>query len=77
MTPRSGEPEWGVNPLYKAAHLLSMIEEAHDVLRKISHPLLGSPSLTVTRANGGHADILQACRIHCDLVLAMLPAHNG
>lgn len=73
----SGSPERGVNPLYKAAHLLSMIEEAHDVLRKISHPLLGSPSLTVTRANGGHADILQACRIHCDLVLAMLPAHNG
>lgn len=33
-----------------------MIAEQHRALQSLSHPLLGAPSLTVTRMNGGHAD---------------------
>jgi acetylornithine deacetylase/succinyl-diaminopimelate desuccinylase family protein len=63
----SGSPERGVNPLYKAARLLQMIERAHEDLRSLHHPLLGSPSLTVTRLNGGHAD--NVTPENCDLLL--------
>ena len=63
----SGSPELGVNPLYKAAVLLQMIERTHQDLRSLSHPLLGSPSLTVTRMNGGHAD--NVTPETCDLLL--------
>jgi acetylornithine deacetylase/succinyl-diaminopimelate desuccinylase family protein len=72
----SGSPERGVNPLYKAARLLLLIEQAHDALRTSSHPLLGSPSLTVTRLNGGHAD--NVTPESCDLLLdrRMIPQES-
>ena len=63
----SGSPERGINPLYKAARLLQMIEQDHAELRSLHHPLLGSPSLTVTRLNGGHAD--NVTPETCDLLL--------
>jgi acetylornithine deacetylase/succinyl-diaminopimelate desuccinylase family protein len=56
LTAHSASPDKGVNPLYKAAELLRMIAEQHRALQRLSHPLLGAPSLTVTRMNGGHAD---------------------
>jgi succinyl-diaminopimelate desuccinylase len=56
VTAHSASPDKGVNPLYKAAELLLMIAEQHRSLQTLSHPLLGAPSLTVTRMNGGHAD---------------------
>lgn len=72
----SGSPDLGVNPLYKAAILLQMIEQTHRDLRSISHPLLGSPSLTVTRLNGGHAD--NVTPETCDLLLdrRMIPQES-
>ena len=72
----SGSPELGVNPLYKAAILLQMIEQAHRELRALTHPLLGSPSLTVTRLNGGHAD--NVTPESCDLLLdrRMIPQES-
>ena len=72
----SGSPEKGVNPLYKAAALLPMIEQEHRNLRLLSHPLLGSPSLTVTRLNGGHAD--NVTPESCDLLLdrRMIPQED-
>lgn len=72
----SGSPELGVNPLYKAARLLAMIERAHAELRSLHHPLLGSPSLTVTRLNGGHAD--NVTPESCDLLLdrRMIPQED-
>ena len=72
----SGSPEKGINPLYKAASLLPMIEQEHRNLRSLSHPLLGSPSLTVTRLNGGHAD--NVTPELCDLLLdrRMIPQED-
>ena len=43
----SASPDKRDNALYKAAQLL-MIEKRHRALSVSSHPLLGSPSLTVT-----------------------------
>jgi acetylornithine deacetylase/succinyl-diaminopimelate desuccinylase family protein len=72
----SGSPDLGVNPLYKAALLLQMIEQTHHALHALIHPLLGSPSLTVTRLNGGHAD--NVTPESCDLLLdrRMIPQES-
>ncbi len=56
VTAHSASPDKGINPLYKAAELLRMIAAEHKALQSQSHPLLGSPSLTVTRMSAGHAD---------------------
>ncbi len=72
----SGSPDLGVNPLYKAAILLQMIEQMNRDLRSLSHPLLGSPSITVTRINGGHADNVtpESCNLLLDR--RMIPQEN-
>lgn len=72
----SGSPDLGVNPLYKAATLLQMIQKMHLSLSALTHPLLGSPSLTVTRLNGGHAD--NVTPESCDLLLdrRMIPQES-
>jgi succinyl-diaminopimelate desuccinylase len=76
VTAHSASPEKGINPLYKAAELLRMIESQHKALQSLSHPLLGSPSLTVTRMNGGHAD--NVTPEFCDLLLdrRMIPQES-
>src|ERR1035441_1033932 len=76
VTAHSASPEKGLNPLYKAAELLRMIESQHKALQSLSHPLLGSPSLTVTRMNGGHAD--NVTPEFCDLLLdrRMIPQES-
>ncbi len=56
-TAHSGIPDAGVNAILKSMPLLRLIEAEHGRLKSgPSHPLVGHPSLTVTRANGGHAD---------------------
>lgn len=67
VTAHSAAPDKGVNPLYKSAELLRMIAREHLSLQSLSHPLLGSPSLTVTRMNAGHAD--NVTPEFCDLLL--------
>ena len=64
----SASPDKGDNALYKAAQLLLMIEKRHHALSASSHPLLGSPSLTVTRIHGGHADnvVPESCEMLLD-----------
>jgi len=64
----SAAPDKGDNALYKAASLLLMIEQRHRALSASSHPLLGSPSLTVTRIHGGHADnvVPELCELLLD-----------
>lgn len=64
----SASPDKGDNALYRAASLLLMIEKSHRNLSASSHPLLGSPSLTVTRIHGGHADnvVPEACELLLD-----------
>lgn len=72
----SASPEKGDNALYRAASLLLMIEAQHRTLSAASHPLLGSPSLTVTRIHGGHAD--NVVPEACDLLLdrRMIPGES-
>ncbi|MCC6889221.1 MAG: M20 family metallopeptidase [Hyphomicrobiales bacterium] len=72
----SASPDRGDNALYRAARLLLMIEDEHRALSGVSHPLLGSPSLTVTRMAGGHAD--NVVPESCDLLLdrRMIPGES-
>ncbi|TKI06006.1 M20 family metallopeptidase [Martelella alba] len=57
VTAHSGTPDLGVNAIYRAAALLTMIEEQHhNNVKRRCHPLVGSATLTVTRILGGHAD---------------------
>ena len=64
----SASPDKGENALYKAASLLLMIEKRHQGLSASSHPLLGPPSMTVTRIHGGHADnvVPESCELLID-----------
>ncbi len=52
----SGMPDLGTNAILKAAPLLSLIVAEHERVRARSHNLVGTASLTVTRALGGVAD---------------------
>ena len=76
LTAHSASPDKGVNPLYKAAELLRMIEEQHRSLQTLCHPLLGAPSLTVTRMNGGHADNVTPEFVELLLDRRMIPGEN-
>lgn len=65
----SGSPHLGENAIFQAGRLMPRIAAFHDeVLAARSHPLVGSPSLTVTRIAGGHADnvIPDACELLLD-----------
>lgn len=63
----SGTPDLGVNAIYQAARLIPHIEAAHARLRARVHPLVGPPSLTVTRLTAGVADNMVPAS--CDLTL--------
>jgi len=64
----SGSPHLGENAIFRAAELMPLLAAFHhDVLTQRSHPLLGSPSLTVTRIHGGHAD--NVIPADCELLL--------
>jgi succinyl-diaminopimelate desuccinylase len=75
-TAHSGMPDLGINAILKASHLLRMIEELHGTVSQRRHELVGSASLTVTRANAGHADNVVPDR--CDLLLdrRMIPGES-
>ena len=68
VSAHSASPDKGDNALYRAASLLKMIEARHRTLSGLSHELLGSPSLTVTRIHGGHADnvVPESCELLLD-----------
>jgi acetylornithine deacetylase/succinyl-diaminopimelate desuccinylase family protein len=68
VTAHSGTPHLGDNAIYRAAQLLKLVEGHHEnEVRCRCHPLVGSASLTVTRALGGHADNVVPGA--CDLLL--------
>jgi acetylornithine deacetylase/succinyl-diaminopimelate desuccinylase len=75
-TAHSGLPDLGINAIFKAAQLLRMIEELHGTVSQRRHELVGSASLTVTRANAGHAD--NVVPDQCDLLLdrRMVPGES-
>ena len=52
----SGTPDKGLNAILASAPLLEAITREHERLRAVTHPLVGSASLTVTRVTGGRAD---------------------
>ncbi len=65
----SGSPHLGENAIFAAGQLMPRIAAYHEeVLAGRSHPLVGSPSLTVTRISGGHSDnvIPDACELLLD-----------
>ncbi len=66
-TAHSGTPDLGVNAIFQAGRLLPRIAAHHRALAALIHPLVGSPSLTVTRAEAGRAD--NVVPDACDLLL--------
>ena len=63
----SGTPDLGVNAIMRAGRLLPRIVALHERLGQRRHPLIGTPSLTVTRAHAGIADNIVPDA--CDLLL--------
>lgn len=63
----SGAPDLGVNAIMQAGRLLPRIMALHRSLAEHLHPLVGAPSLTVTRAQAGLADNIVPD--WCDLLL--------
>jgi acetylornithine deacetylase/succinyl-diaminopimelate desuccinylase-like protein len=66
-TAHSGTPELGVNAIFQAGKLFPRIQALHATLVMHRHPLVGNPSLTVTRALAGKAD--NVVPDSCDLLL--------
>jgi acetylornithine deacetylase len=65
----SSRPEQGVNAIYNMAHLLESIEEYAESLRASrADPLLGPPTLSVGRVEGGSSanTVPDRCRIEID-----------
>jgi succinyl-diaminopimelate desuccinylase len=55
-TAHTGMPDLGVNAILKSAHLLGLVAAEHERIKTLTHPLVGSPSLTVSRVSAGVAD---------------------
>ena len=55
-TAHSGTPDLGVNAIIESAPLFAEVGREHERIKARQHPLVGNPSLTITRGNGGHAD---------------------
>jgi acetylornithine deacetylase/succinyl-diaminopimelate desuccinylase len=55
-TAHSGMPDLGVNAILKSASLMRLVAEEHARIKAAQHALVGSPSLTITRAQAGVAD---------------------
>jgi acetylornithine deacetylase/succinyl-diaminopimelate desuccinylase len=73
----SSTPELGINPIFRAAGLLRILEEHHEhKLRFRHHPLVGTPTLTVTKINSGIAET--TIPPYCDLLIdrRMVPGES-
>lgn len=66
-TAHSGTPDEGNNAILKAGPLFAAIASEHERIASRHHHLVGSPSLTVTRIAGGHAD--NVVPDHCEVLL--------
>lgn len=72
----SGMPDLGVNAIIKSASLLCAVAAEHQRIKGSHHPLVGHPSLTITRAAAGVADnVVPDC---CELLLdrRMIPGED-
>jgi acetylornithine deacetylase/succinyl-diaminopimelate desuccinylase len=75
-TAHSGMPDLGVNAIIKSASLLRAVAAEHQRIKGSHHPLVGHPSLTITRAAAGVADnVVPDC---CELLLdrRMIPGED-
>jgi succinyl-diaminopimelate desuccinylase len=75
-TAHSGMPDLGVNAIIKSVSLLRAVAAEHQRIKAARHPLVGSPSLTITRASAGFADnVVPDC---CELLLdrRMIPGED-
>ena len=73
----SSTPDLGVNAIFKAADLMRLLEAHHSGhLCRHHHPLVGTPSLTVTRISAGTGDTVvpEACDMLIDR--RMVPGEN-
>jgi acetylornithine deacetylase/succinyl-diaminopimelate desuccinylase-like protein len=73
----SGTPDRGRNAIFDAAHIIEAVATHHrDVVSLRKHILVGSASLTITRASAGLADNIVPDR--CDLLLdrRMIPGED-
>ncbi len=75
-TAHSGMPDLGINAIIKSASLLRLVAEEHERIKAAKHALVGSPSLTITRASAGLADNVVPDR--CELLLdrRMIPGED-
>jgi acetylornithine deacetylase/succinyl-diaminopimelate desuccinylase len=75
-TAHSGMPDLGVNAIIKSASLLRAVVAEHQRIKAINHPLVGNPSLTITRTAAGVADNVVPDR--CELLLdrRMIPGED-
>jgi succinyl-diaminopimelate desuccinylase len=64
----SGTPDLGINAIIRSASLLTRVAAEHARIKARKHPLVGSPSLTITRAAAGIADnvVPDACDVLLD-----------
>ena len=72
----SASPDLGENAIFKAGIVLGLIEAEHRRLRESHHDLLGSPSLTVTRLTGGHADNVVPYQCDIGIDRRMIPGET-
>lgn len=75
-TAHSASPHLGENAIVKAGRLLGLVEKHGADLAALNHPLLGKPTMTVTRIGGGHAD--NVVPDSCELLIErrMLPGET-
>src|SRR5262245_26331882 len=69
LAAHSGTPHLGVNAIVKAAELIRLLDHHHQThLRHRHHPLVGPPSLTMTRAQAGTGDTVvpESCDLMVD-----------
>lgn len=69
VSAHSGRPQLGDNAIFRAGALMPLFDAFHrTVLTRRTHPLVGAPSLTVTRIAGGTSDnvIPDACDLLVD-----------
>jgi acetylornithine deacetylase len=74
----SSRPELGVNAIYRMAALLPLVERYADELRQSrSDPLLGPPTLSVGRIEGGTSVNTVPDRCHIEIDRRALPGENA
>ena len=73
----SALPEEGINAIYEMIPVLHAIQELHHRIARRSHHLCGSPTLTVTRIQGGVKENMIPDRCEITLDRRLLPGEES